>query len=152
MPFLIELDLCLLISAINILRFFFLNLSFTFSFKVIIFQNNVVFCFILYLMKVKVARSCPTLCDPMDYTVHGILQARILEWVAFPLSRGSSQPRDLSRECIISSVLSRRNKNLRQQTLKPFDRPCLSSQRDCVTALGQISVTALCYSSVLFRK
>ena len=34
------------------------------------------------------------LCDPMDYTVHGILQARILEWVAFPFSRGSSQPRD----------------------------------------------------------
>ena len=33
-------------------------------------------------------------CDPMDYTVHGILQARILEWVAFPFSRGSSQPRD----------------------------------------------------------
>ena len=30
----------------------------------------------------------------MDYTVHGILQARILEWVAFPFSRGSSQPRD----------------------------------------------------------
>ena len=34
------------------------------------------------------------LCDPMDYTVHGILQARILEWAAFPFSRGSSQPRD----------------------------------------------------------
>ena len=34
------------------------------------------------------------LCDPKDYTVHGILQARILEWVAFPFSRGSSQPRD----------------------------------------------------------
>ena len=33
-------------------------------------------------------------CDPMDCTVHGILQARILGWVAFPLSRGSSQPRD----------------------------------------------------------
>ena len=42
----------------------------------------------------KVAQSCPTLCDPMDYTVHGILQARILQWVAFPCSRGSSQPRD----------------------------------------------------------
>ena len=42
----------------------------------------------------KVAQSCPTLCDSMDYTVHGILQARILEWVAFPFSRGSSQPRD----------------------------------------------------------
>ena len=45
-------------------------------------------------VKVKVAQSCPTLCDPMDYIVHGILQARILEWVAFPFSRGSSQPRD----------------------------------------------------------
>ena len=46
------------------------------------------------LVKVKVAQSCPTLCDPMKYTVHGILQARILEWVALPFSRGSSQPRD----------------------------------------------------------
>ena len=44
-------------------------------------------------VKVKVAQSCLTLCDPMDL-VHGILQARILEWVAFPFSRGSSQPRD----------------------------------------------------------
>ena len=34
--------------------------------------------------EVKVAQSCPTLCDPMDYIVHGILQARILEWVAYP--------------------------------------------------------------------
>ena len=45
-------------------------------------------------MKVKVAQSCPTLCDPMDYTVHGILQARILDWAAFHFSRGSSQLRD----------------------------------------------------------
>ena len=45
-------------------------------------------------VKVKVAQSCPTLCDPTDYTVHGILQATILEWVAFLFSRGSSQPRD----------------------------------------------------------
>ena len=37
-------------------------------------------------VKVKVTQSCPTLCNPMDYTVHGILQARILEWVAFPFS------------------------------------------------------------------
>ena len=42
----------------------------------------------------KVSQSCLTLCDPMDCIVHGILQARILEWVAFPFSRGSSQPRD----------------------------------------------------------
>ena len=45
-------------------------------------------------MKVKVAQSCLTLFNLMDYTVHGILQARILEWVAFPFSRGSSQPSD----------------------------------------------------------
>ena len=43
--------------------------------------------------KVKVVQSCLTLCDPMDYTVHGMLQARILEWVAVSSSRGSSQPR-----------------------------------------------------------
>ena len=42
----------------------------------------------------KVAQSCLTLCDPVDCIVHGILQARILEWIAFPFSRGSSQPRD----------------------------------------------------------
>ena len=51
--------------------------------------------------EVKVAQSCPTLCDPMDYIVHGILQARILECIAFPFSRGSSQPRDQTRvSCI----------------------------------------------------
>ena len=42
----------------------------------------------------KVAQLCLTLWDPMDYTVHGILQAKILEWITFPLSRGSSQTRD----------------------------------------------------------
>ena len=50
-------------------------------------------------MKVKVIQSCLTLCDPMDCglpgsPVHGIYQARILEWVAFPFSRGSSQSKD----------------------------------------------------------
>ena len=40
-------------------------------------------------MRVKVVQLCPTLCDPMDYTVHRILQARILQWVAMPFSRGS---------------------------------------------------------------
>ena len=47
----------------------------------------------------EVAQSCPTLCDPMDCSlpgssVHGIFQARVLEWVAISFSRGSSQPRD----------------------------------------------------------
>ena len=46
-------------------------------------------------VKVKVTQSCPTLCDPMDcIAVQRILQTRILEWVAFPFSRRSSQPRD----------------------------------------------------------
>ena len=44
------------------------------------------------------------LCDPMDYTVHGILQARILEWVAVPFSRGSSQPRDQTQVSQIAGV------------------------------------------------
>ena len=46
------------------------------------------------LSEVKVSQSCLTLCNLMDYTVYGILQARILEWVAFSFPRGSSQPRD----------------------------------------------------------
>ena len=45
-------------------------------------------------VKMKVTPSCLTLCDTMDYTVHGILQARILEWVAVPFSRASSKPKD----------------------------------------------------------
>ena len=53
-------------------------------------------------MKALVAQSGPTLCNPVDYSppgssVHGILQARIQEWVAIPFSRGSSQPRDGAR-------------------------------------------------------
>ena len=51
------------------------------------------------LQYTEVTRSCPTPCDPMDYrlpgsSVHGIFQARILEWVAISFSRESSQPRD----------------------------------------------------------
>ena len=42
----------------------------------------------VFSSEVKVTQSCLTLCEPMDYTVHGILQARILEWVAVPFSRG----------------------------------------------------------------
>ena len=44
----------------------------------------------MYIYKVKVPQSYPTLCDCMDYIVHGIFQIRILEWVAYPFSRGSS--------------------------------------------------------------
>ena len=52
-------------------------------------------------VKVKVTQFCPTLSHPMDYTVHGILQARILEGVVFPFSSGSSRPKDRTRvSCI----------------------------------------------------
>ena len=61
----------------------------------------------------EVAQSCPTLCDPMDcslpgFSVHGILQARIVEWVTISFSRGSSQPGDQTRvSCTGRQVLNR---------------------------------------------
>ena len=59
-----------------------------------------------------VAQLCPALCNPMNYSppgssVHGILQARILEWVAIPFSRGSSQLRDRTHvSCTASSFFT----------------------------------------------
>ena len=55
---------------------------------------------------VKIAQSCSILCGPMDYTVHGILQARIVKWVAIPFSRGSSQPRDQTQVSCIAGATS----------------------------------------------
>ena len=57
---------------------------------------------ISYKVKVKATQSCLTLCNPIDYTVHEILQARVLEWVAYPFSRGSSRPRDRTGVCCIA--------------------------------------------------
>ena len=55
----------------------------------------------------KITRLCLTVCNPTDYTVYGILQARILEWVAIPFSRGSSQPRDQTQvSCIAGWFLT----------------------------------------------
>ena len=59
---------------------------------------------------VSVTQSCPTLCDPVDYSppgsIHGILKARTLEWVAIPFSRESSRPRDQTQvSCIADSLL-----------------------------------------------
>ena len=56
-----------------------------------------------------VAQLCLTPCDPMDYSppgssVHGILQVRVLKWVAFPFYRESSQPRDLTQVSRITGV------------------------------------------------
>ena len=57
----------------------------------------------------EVAQSCPTLWDPVDYSltgssVHGILKARVLEWVAISFSRESSQPRDQTQ---VSDIVDR---------------------------------------------
>ena len=80
----------------------------TVAWTILLLQNtlcweNVILCYFnfaymnichqLLKVKVKVTQSCLTLCDPVDYSVHGILQARILEWVAFPFSKWSSQLR-----------------------------------------------------------
>ena len=54
------------------------------------------------ILCVKITQLCPTLCDPMDHVVHGILQARILEWVAIPISRWFYQPRDWTQVSLIA--------------------------------------------------
>ena len=62
---------------------------------------------IMKKVKVKVAQSCLTLCNPVDHTVRGILQTRTLEWVAVPFSRGSSQPGDWTQIFRIAEPLDR---------------------------------------------
>ena len=62
-------------------------------------RNFFDYCIGRWIGQSEVAQSCPTLCDPMDYSlpgssVHGIFQARVLEWIAISFSRGSSWPRD----------------------------------------------------------
>ena len=78
---------------------------------------------LLYLKKEKseVAQSCPTVCNPVDcslpgFSIHGILQARILEWGAISFSRGSFQPKDRTW---VSCIAGRRF------TLKPPGKPLL---------------------------
>ena len=78
-------------------------------------------------VKVKVTQSCLTLCYPLVYTVHGILQARILEWVAFPFSRGSSQPRDQAQvppHCrqILYQLSHKRSPGILEWVACPFSR------------------------------
>ena len=92
---------------------------------------------VLYTMKVKVTQSRLTLCDPMDYTVHRILQARILEWVAYPFSRGSYWPIELGSPALQANSLPTElpgkpsiyygsNPNMPRQTISFRRRLCLS--------------------------
>ena len=74
------------------------------------FYNEVLWYHYCGSSVVLVAQLCPTLCDPADCSpsvscVHGILQARIVEWIAIPFSRGSSQPRDRTLVSCIAGKL-----------------------------------------------
>ena len=64
----------------------------------------------------KVSQSRLTHCDPLDSTVSGILQARILEWVAFPFSKRSSQPRDPTQVSGFCQTLSEDGTGVRGQS------------------------------------
>ena len=79
------------------------------NYLIIMFSEILKILRVFYISEVrwgKVAQSCPTLCDPVDcnllgFSIHGILQSRILEWIAISFSRGSSRPRDWTRvSCI----------------------------------------------------
>ena len=82
-------------------------------------------------LKVKVTQSCLTLCNPMDcslpgFSVHGILQARTLEWVAISFSRGSSQPRYRTQvSCIAGgffTIWATRSPKMLEWEAYPFSR------------------------------
>ena len=84
--------------------------------------------FLLHCMKVKreseVAQSCLTLCDPMDCslpgsTIHGIFQARVLEWAAISFSRGSSQHRDQIHVSCTADSLVQFSRSLVFNSLRP---------------------------------
>ena len=95
-------------------------------------------CFVRVCVCVCVTQLCPTIWDPMDYSlpdssVHGILQARILEWVAIPFCRGSSQPRDQTHiSCIAGRYL--------QPPGKPYLMPAATAKslQSCPTLCDPI--------------
>ena len=76
-------------------------------FSLLLYHLNWNLSYILCLLCAKSLQSCPALCSPMDWSppgssVHGILQARILERVVVPITRGSSQPREQTHVSSIS--------------------------------------------------
>ena len=83
----------------------------------------------------EVAQSCPTLCNPVDCSppgssIHGIFQARVLEWVAISFSRGSSWPRDRTW---VSRIAGRHFYCLSHHTLNPTSLDSSSSDLSSVT-------------------
>ena len=100
--------------------------------------------------EVKVAQLCPTLCISMNYTVHGILQARILEWIAFPFSRGSFRPRNRTGvSCVAGGFftswlfakcdsVSFRDKGADRMKVSPCVPQTASSQRCSINRRGEL--------------
>ena len=85
-------------------------------------------------VKMLVAQSCPTLCHPMDCSppgssVRGILQARILEWVAISFSRGSSQPRDQHQVTCFAGRLSHQG-SLKRKAIQKLNKLCFLHYND----------------------
>ena len=86
-----------------------------------------IICFLIVYMHAKSLQLCPTLCEPMDCcppdsSVHGILQARILEGVAISSSRGSSQPRDGTCVSCVSCIAG--SSSLSHQENQSFNFAC----------------------------
>ena len=103
-------------------------------------------------VKVKVAQLCPTLCHPMDSTVHGIHQARILEWVAYPFSSGSSWPRNRTRvSCIAGGFFTNWGK-VRSRIMDPQRCVCPETQNlsICYPTAVLVSGCYLATNSCLF--
>ena len=105
----------------------------------------------------EVAQSCPTLCNPMDYSlqgssVHGIFQARVLEWVAISSSRGSSRPRDwtwVSRIAGKQYRLSHQESNTYTISDNPLSSPCFSSFPKTVVSSSQCLSVSSAWSNLL---
>ena len=129
------------------------------------YYNNSILHTIYYLLFLKwtseVAQSCVTLCDPVDCSlpsspIHGILQARILEWVAISFSRGSSLPRDRTRVSYTGGRrfnfwASREAQDLIKYSYKMIDRLykiCIANFRETVVlfVLSSFSINNLCFA------
>ena len=95
----------------------------------------------VWWVKGKVVQSCPTLCNPMDYTIHGILQARILEWSAFPFSGNLPNPGTESRSPALQvdylpAELQGKPKNTRVGSLSVSSRSSRSRNRTGVSCIA----------------
>ena len=109
----------------------------------------------LYKVKVKISQLCPTIWGLMYYTVHEILQARRLKWVAFPFSRGSSQPKDhtqfshIAGRCFNIWATREAKENLGRKAVTNLDRVLKS--RD-ITLLTKVHIVkAVVFPVVMYR-